>query len=195
MTKTLDYYNENAQSFIENTVNVEFHDMQDKFLTKLSKGSTILDFGCGSGRDTKYFISQGYTVEATDGSLELVKAASQFTGIQVKQLLFNELNENEKYDGVWACSSILHCPKDELTDVFTRIEKALKNNGLLYTSFKYGTFEGDRHGRFFTDFTEETFQQFINNYQNLKIEEQWISSDARPGRSDEKWLNLFIRKK
>ncbi|MBO3282402.1 class I SAM-dependent methyltransferase, partial [Intestinimonas butyriciproducens] len=75
------------------------------------------DFGCGSGRDTKYFLNRGFQTEATDGSAELVKIASEYTGIQVKQMLFQELDENNIYDGIWACSSILHLTRGELTDV------------------------------------------------------------------------------
>ena len=68
MDKTLNYYNENAQSFASGTVSVEFTEIQDKFLQKLNPGAYILDFGCGAGRDTKYFLDQGYLVEAIDGS-------------------------------------------------------------------------------------------------------------------------------
>ena len=53
---TLDYYNQNAQSFASGTVSVDFHETQDRFLKLLDKGSLVLDFGCGSGRDTKYFL-------------------------------------------------------------------------------------------------------------------------------------------
>ncbi|MCX4347864.1 MAG: methyltransferase domain-containing protein, partial [Lachnospiraceae bacterium] len=70
---TLGYYDSHADKFYKSTVNIEFTTMQEKFLTKLEKGSNILDFGCGSGRDTKYFFEQGYNVEAIDGSAELCK--------------------------------------------------------------------------------------------------------------------------
>lgn len=85
MNKTLNYYNENAQSFASGTVSVEFTEMQDKFLQKLNPGAYILDFGCGAGRDTKYFLDQGYLVEAIDGSEQLCQIASKHTGIKVRQ--------------------------------------------------------------------------------------------------------------
>ena len=71
---------------------------------------------------------------------------------------------------------------------------ALKHNGIIYASFKYGTFAGERNGRYFTDMTEDTFAYFIKQIKNVKIEEQWITSDVRPEWSDEKWLNLILRK-
>ena len=132
------------------------HDAQMRFLRNLPEKAYILDFGCGSGRDTKMFLQQGYRVDAVDGSEELCKRASEFIGAPVKQMLFNELCAINTYDGVWACSSILHLEKEKLLDVLRKIAAALKVKGVLYTSFKYGTFEGMRNGRYFADFTEKT---------------------------------------
>ena len=166
--KTLKYYNENAQSFASGTVSVKFTEVQDKFLEKLNPDAYILDFGCGAGRDTKYFLSRGYQME---------------------------LDEKEKYDGIWACASILHLPKKQLREVLKNMYAALKSKGWIYTSFKYGEFEGERNGRYFTDFTTDTFKDFIHDMHGLKIEEQWITGDVRPGRGEEKWLNLLLQKK
>ena len=192
---TLGYYDIHADEFYKSTVNAEFATTQESFLAKLQKASHILDFGCGSGRDTKYFLEQGYGVEAVDGSQELCKLASEYTGIKVKNMLFQELAEVGKYDGIWACSSILHLPIDELAEVMRKMVVALKERGIIYTSFKYGTFAGERNGRFFTDMTEKTFADFLNEIDGLKVEEQWITSDVRPGRGEEKWLNLILRKR
>ena len=194
MDYTIDYYNQNAKNFIENTQNVDMHLAQDKFLQLLDSQSSILDFGCGYGRDTKYFLEKGYHVTATDGSAELCKLASAFTGIEVKEMLFQELDDINKYDGIWACSSILHLPKKELFPVLRKMCIALKSAGVIYSSFKYGDFEGERNGRYFTDFTEDTFRDFIKDIPELTIEDHWITSDVRPGRGNEKWLNLIIRK-
>ena len=194
-TKTIEYYNENVSKFVNDTQDVVFCATQDLFLSYLNEGDSILDLGCGSGRDTKYFLSKGYKVDATDGSEEICKVASDYTGINVKCLLFNELDEIDKYDGIWACASILHLDRDDLIDVFNRIARALKDNGILYTSFKYSEFEGMRNGRYFTDFTIESFNEFQTNIPEFIIEKNWITSDARAGREDEKWLNLIMSKK
>ncbi len=194
MNNTLEYYNKNAEQFAQGTFFVDFVKIQERFLSKLKAGSRILDFGCGSGRDTKYFLSGGYEVDATDGSEELCKIAREYSGIEVKQMLFSELNEHEKYDGIWACSSILHLPKDELKPVLQKMADALKQNGVIYTSFKYGEFEGERNGRYFTDFTLESFKDYMQDMGTLQIEEYWVTGDVRCGRGDEKWLNLILRK-
>ncbi|MBQ6661303.1 MAG: class I SAM-dependent methyltransferase [Lachnospiraceae bacterium] len=192
---TLDYYNHNATAFTEGTVNVEFTGTQDRFLTLLPPGAHILDFGCGSGRDTKYFKSKCFSVDATDGSEELCRIASEITGISVRQMLFSELDAVDVYDGIWACSSILHCPKEDLRDVIRKMIRAVKDGGAIYTSFKYGDFEGERNGRYYTNFTTESFHEFMREFPELSVEQEWVSADVRPGRGDERWLNLILRKK
>ena len=194
MNNTINYYNQNAENFIANTQNADMHPTQERFLRLLDANTSILDFGCGSGRDTKYFLEKGYQVTATDGSAELCRLASEFIGIKVKEMLFQELDAMNQYDGIWACSSILHLPKKELLPVIQKMCEALKDNGIIYTSFKYGDFEGERNGRYFTDFTEKTFREYIEKVPELTIEEAWITSDVRPGRGEEKWLNLILRK-
>lgn len=192
--KTLDYYNKNAISFAKTTMDVNFYETQKHFQKLLPEQGYILDFGCGSGRDTKYFVSQNFQVDATDGSEKLCCIASDYVGIKVKKMLFTELEEIEKYDGIWACSSILHLPKNELKEVFGKMIKALKSDGIIYTSFKYGNFEGERNGRYFIDFTEEKFNKFVQNIENIKLKEEWITCDVRPGRGEEKWLNIILQK-
>ena len=194
MEQTINYYNLNAKNFIENTQNADMHIPQNRFHRLLAEHASILDFGCGSGRDTKFFLQKGYDVTATDGSAELCKLVSAFSGIDVKEMLFQDLDAISMYNGIWACSSILHLPKIEQFPVFQKMCNALKENGVIYTSFKYGIFEGERNGRYFTDFREDTFQEFIKEIPELTVEEQQITFDVRPGRGEEKWLNLILRK-
>lgn len=192
--ETLAYYDQNAAAFAAGTEKVDFAEMQDQFLTLLPPGAKILDFGCGSGRDTRYFLDRGYCVDATDGSEEMCRYAEKYTGISVRRMLFSELNAVDVYDGIWACSSILHVRLPELPDVFGKMVRALRKHGIIYTSFKYGTYAGMRNGRYFTDFTEESFEKFLSDIPNLRMRQMWVTSDVRPGRADEKWLNLILEK-
>ena len=191
---TLEYYDQNAEQFFKTTADVDFTGTQDRFLRYLGLGSRILDLGCGSGRDTRYFLEKGYQVDATDGSAEICRLASEYTGIPVKQMLFSELDAEEEYDGIWACASILHLPEDELRDVMHRIGTALKEGGIFYTSFKYGDFAGERNGRYFRDFTEESFREFLTDFHEFRMTDQWITSDVRPNRGEERWLNVLLRR-
>ena len=83
-TSTIDYYNRNYDTFVESTRDVDFSEIQNTFMDMLPNKAEILDFGCGSGRDTKCFLDQGYQVEAIDGSVELCRLASEYTGIEVR---------------------------------------------------------------------------------------------------------------
>lgn len=194
MDKTINYYNQNANDYSRDTIDVNFTKTQEIFLSMFPIKSLILDFGCGSGRDSLAFIKRGYQVEAIDGSIKLCEIASKLTGIKVKNSLFQDLDEIDKYDGIWACSSILHLKKDELKTVISKMHKALKENGIIYTSFKYGTFEGYRNGRYFIDFKEDSFKRFMSDVHGLKIIKLWLSDDVRVGREDEKWLNIIMQR-
>ena len=191
---TLEYYDHNAEQFFKTTADVDFTGTQDRFLRCLEPGSRILDLGCGSGRDARYFLEKGYQVDATDGSAEICRLASEYTGIPVKQMLFSELDAVSEYDGIWACASILHLPEEELRDVMHRIGTALKEDGIFYTSFKYGDFAGERNGRYFRDFTEESFREFLKDFHEFRMTDQWITCDVRPNRGEERWLNVLLRR-
>ena len=192
---TLQYYDDHAEQFVNSTVDVDFTKMQDPFLSKLVAGAYILDFGCGSGRDTKYFLGHGFSVDAIDGSKEMCRRASEITGIKVKHMLFDELSDKDKYDAIWACSSILHLSYDALLDVLKKMLIALKDDGLIYTSFKYGDFEGMRNGRYFIDFNESKLERLQKDLPCFSVDELWITTDVRPGRDEEKWMNLILKKK
>ena len=194
MQHTIDYYNQNVKTFIDGTVAVDFTEIQKMFLELLPVNAYILDFGCGSGRDTKCFLAHGFQVDAIDGSAEICEFASEYTGIKVENRLFQELKEVEKYDGIWACASILHAKKAELPEILHKMCVATKSNGIIYISFKYGDFEGERNGRYFTDLTEEAVKELIKTVPELKIEKLWITNDVRDGRGDERWLNVILRK-
>lgn len=75
-----------------------------------------------------------------------------------------------------------------------KIAAALKKEDVLYCSFKYGTFEGMRSGRYFTDFTEETLAEFWKDISGLAIFDTWITADVRPGREEERWINILARR-
>ena len=82
----------------------------------------------------------------------------------------------------------------QLPALLSKMAVALKPGGVIYTSFKLGEFEGVRNGRYFSDFTLESFARLLEWVPALRQEEHWVSGDARPGREDEKWLNLILRK-
>ena len=140
-------------------------------------------------------MDRGFETDAIDGSEELVRIASEYTGIEVRQMYFQNLDEKEAYDGIWACSSILHLSYGELEDVFVKMARALNHHGILYNSFKYLTAEGEPSGRYFTDMTERKMDKLLKDVNTFDIMEMWVTDDVRPGRAEEKWLNMILRKK
>ena len=194
MNQTIDYYNTNAKKFNNDTVAVEFSEVQNRFTSYLKEGAHILDFGCGSGRDSLAFQKKGYDVDAIDGSEEMCKLASKLIGKEVQCLNFLDFDKTDEYDGIWACASILHLSMEELEAVFLKMADALRFHGIIYASFKYGEFEGERNGRYFTDMTERRLEELLKSVPHLRLEEAWLTTDVRPGRDAEKWLNVILRK-
>lgn len=191
---TIDFYNAQAKQYVAETLDLDVSNIRNLFLDFLTKGSHILDLGCGSGRDSRFFIDHGYSVTAVDASSELATYASAVIGKTVENRSFQELDYSERFDGIWACASLLHCPKSEMGCVMRRIIKALKPNGILYMSFKYGSDERvDERERFFNDYTEATMSKLLSEYPELQIIE--IFTETKTLRSGfQTWLNIFAKK-
>ena len=193
---TLRYYEDHAEEFTANTIDADMKDIRSRFLTYLPEDARILDFGCGTGRDTKAFLDLAYEVAALDGSPSLCRIAGEYTGIPVHCMDFREYSpaEGEYYDGIWACASLLHLRRTDLFSVMQELGKAMKAGAVLYASFKYGDREGERNGRYFTDFTQDGFREFMKMLPEFRLAEQWVTGDVRPGRGDERWLNMILER-
>lgn len=192
-SSTLAYYNNNAQTFSDSTLNVDMSALYLEFLPYVAQNGHVLDAGCGSARDAAFFKAQGFTVSAFDASPKLAELASSYLQQPVAIKTFQELKCINKYDGIWCCASLLHVPKAELPQVFLNLQNALKPNGVLYVSFKYGTQERVHNGREFTDLNEQLLSTLLNQYTQLRIIKHWQSVDQRPGRESEVWLNALIK--
>nr|WP_246717059.1 class I SAM-dependent methyltransferase [Oricola nitratireducens] len=166
-----------------------------RFLKRLPEGGVILDAGCGAGRDILEFVRRGYAVDAFDASLELCRIGSLKTGVPIQHLTFQEFSSEAKYDGVWACASLLHVPMREMSQVLASLIHSLKPGGVFYASFKHG--EGERHetdGRFFLDMTESRLRSLFEPFSSVTINDVWISGGegSRAGRGD--WINVIATK-
>ncbi|WP_295089178.1 class I SAM-dependent methyltransferase [Ruminococcus sp.] len=193
MNKTLKYYNDNADKFILGTLNVDMMTIQKKFISYIPKGGKVLDLGCGSGRDSLFFKQFGYNVTAVDGSAEMCRQAEKNIGQPVINLTFDKLPYEAEFDGIWACASLLHVPSSDIHDVLVKIEKALKKGGYFYFSVKYGDYEGEREGRYYTDYTEKSIEALFAAIPSLKKVDMWFTDDARPERND-RWINCIYYK-
>lgn len=109
-------------------------------------------------------------------------------------MAFQEMDFEQEFDGVWACASLVHVPKDEMDAVIARLSKALKDNGIMYASFKHGNKQEFRKGRLFNDYDEETLHSLINRDGALRVLKYWKTEDVRENRRREYWQNILVQK-
>lgn len=193
LNTNLQYYENNAQNFYDSTIEVNMQSLYHQLLPLIPAGGSILDAGCGAGRDSKAFLELGFDVDAFDASEKLALMASELTGKNVAVALFQTYQNNKTFDAIWACASLLHVPLLELPAVFSSLSSMLKTDGYFYCSFKYGQEEVARNGRVFTNLNECRFASLIKGLP-LRINAQWITADLREGREDEQWLNVILQK-
>jgi SAM-dependent methyltransferase len=191
---SISYYDIHAEAYVQQTVNVDMSPFYDRFLPLVPPGGSILDAGCGSGRDASAFRGKNFRVTAFDASSEMCKSASNALGKTVLQLKFQEIEWVNEFDGVWACASLLHVSSDALKECFSKLFRALKPGGVLYVSFKYGVGQRAVGERQFLDMNEESLNNVLNEDPEISSIETWVTEDIRPGRSDEAWLNAIIIK-
>tara|TARA_B100000315_G_scaffold3596_1_gene3532 strand:- start:43 stop:636 length:594 start_codon:yes stop_codon:yes gene_type:complete len=191
--KTIDYYNINAEKFYNNTVDIELKNFYVKFLKYIPDGGKILDLGCGSGRDSLYFLQKGYDVTAVDASEEMVKLSSELTKNKTLYLRIQDIDFQNQFDGIWACASLLHIDKTLTESVYNILCNALIDGGVLYASYKYGKGTSILEDRYYNNYDETSFAEMIDNVENFDLITHWITSDLRPDRKDEKWLNVLLK--
>ena len=191
--QNVDYYNRNADSFFEGSINADMSVVRARFFSYVPAGGRILDAGCGSGRDSKVFMEAGYDVVSFDASEEMCKRASEYIGREVKNMRFEEMSFANEFDGIWACASLLHVAFEKLPEIVKKLHEALRTNGAVYASFKYGEGTKIRGDRVFSDFTEESVIPLFENA-GFKIVSNVVGTDSRPGREDEKWVNVICVK-
>jgi SAM-dependent methyltransferase len=192
---TLAFYDSHSQQYHESTAHLDMGPLYDPFLRELRRGASILDAGCGSGRDTKAFAERGYRVTAIDGSARLVELATAFTGQPCTTLAFHDVAFLEAFDGIWACASLVHVPAREAPDVILRFTHALKPGGVLYISLKEG--DGERianDGRFFCYYGADAFRNVTTAVPALRELAVWTTDDVRSPSDDGRWLNFLLKK-
>lgn len=192
---TIPFYDEHGKRFFDRTINADIAHLYEMFLKYLPKDAYILDAGCGSGRDTKYFLEQGFKVSAFDGSATMATLASEYTGLEVKQMLFKDMSFEAEFDAIWANATLLHVPFKELPAIFEKFIVVLKKGGIFLATFKAGKGEIINHdGRLFIFFNEKGLKDFVAQVESLELLELNMSEDSRDEHKGEYWLNLVTRK-
>jgi 2-polyprenyl-3-methyl-5-hydroxy-6-metoxy-1,4-benzoquinol methylase len=193
---TIDFYNNKADDFFAQTVGIDMAPLYERFLELLPAGGSVLDAGCGSGRDSKAFLERGFRVTAFDASEALATKASVFLEQDVRCCRFDEITEVNVYDGVWACASLLHVAEADLKGTVELLVASLRPGGVLFASFKEGNGSRmDTLGRHFTDMTLDSIEELLDQVVNLEMLEAWQTSDRRSDRTDQQWWNFIGRKR
>ncbi len=184
------YYNDRAEQFFSSTLRVDMSPIYERFLDGLAPGASILDAGCGSGRDARAFADLGFNISAFDASDELAKRASEHCGFAVDVRRFEDMDEVAQYDAIWCCASLLHVPLSDMHGVLSKLWTALKAGGRMYVSYKLGSGERSNDGRRFTDADEPTVRAWLGAMPEFQRIEVWQTQDQRPDRA-ESWTNAL----
>ncbi len=191
---TLDFYAAEAQAYASRSREAE-HARIAAFAAALPAGARVLELGCGGGHDSVELLARGLDLVPTDGSPELAEQAAHRLGRPVAVLLFEDIDAQQAFDGVWANACLLHVPRSAFPGIIDRIHAALKPGGVFYASFKAGTEEGrDRFGRYYNypspDWLKSAYG--ADHWRTLAVEEDLGGGyDGEPTR----WLHATAVKR
>ena len=194
MKQTIEYYERNAPSFIESTIDADVSELYRSFEELLAPGCRILDLGCGSGRDSKYFIEKGYDVVAIDPSLAMCIQTKGVANILVYKMKAEEIQFFDEFDAVWACASLLHVRREDQIKVLKLIADALVTDGVFYGSWKYGDQDRFDSCRYFCDMNEKLLRMTLMKIPVFCVIKVWITQDVRHESAHQRWLNVLLRK-
>ncbi|MCQ2079749.1 MAG: class I SAM-dependent methyltransferase [archaeon] len=189
MDTTVGFYDGNSEAYSKKTFGADLSELRSHLVRHLPEGASVLDLGCGSGRDSLAFSRMGYRVTAMDASEGMCRMTERNTGIRAEKRRYQDLDRTDEFDGVWACCSLLHCPSDELPDVLGRVRRSLKKGGVFFCCFKKGDFEGEREGRHYLDLDVRRLGRLLEDA-GFEIIELWEEKDFR---GDLFWTNAVSR--
>ncbi len=191
LTDSISFYDKNASEFLARTIDVDMSGLYERFLPLVCDGGLILDAGCGSGRDSKAFLDRGFEVEAIDASAAMVEATSSHTGIRAKRMTFEEIDWVDRFDGVWACASLVHTPYEDFQSALQKLVNAAKPRAPIYVSVKNGGGPANEGERQFFNYTEQRFRDALNGVLGHRISEIWVTDDSRADKERPRWLNAI----
>jgi SAM-dependent methyltransferase len=193
---TIAYYDRSAEGFWTGTRD---HDVSQNYAAFLGamKGVTpfsILDFGCGPGRDLGYFSSLGHHAVGLDGSREFVHMARSYSGCQVlHQDFLNMKLPPERFDGIFANASLFHVSSQELPRILLELFSAIKYRGVLFCSNPRGNNqEGMSDGRYSCFFNLATWRQYVTSAGFIEVQKYY--RPAGLPRHQQPWLATVWRK-
>jgi SAM-dependent methyltransferase len=194
---TLAHYDQHAEQFRAGTRDHDVRQNIDALLRHIRAEPpfTILDFGCGPGRDLKTLTNLGHRAIGLEGAAELAAMARAETGCEVWQQDFFKLDlPDEYFDGIFANASLFHVPSQELPRVLHELHATLKHDGVLFSSNPRGhNEEGWNVGRYGVYHDLETWRRYLSDAGFVELEHFY----RPPGlpREQQPWLASVWRKR
>lgn len=162
---TISHYDSVAHDFWEGTRDHDVSQNYESFLGAIEQQPpfSILDFGCGPGRDLKYFSSLGHEATGLDGSEEFVRMGREFSGCPILHQDFLSMDlPLSKFDGIFANASLFHIPSGELPRILLELYACLKPKGVMFSSNPRGdNDEGFKNGRYGCFLNLETWRKYM----------------------------------
>ena len=161
--ETVAVYDKQVADYVELTTSEQPDESLKRFIARLPERAHVLDLGCGPGASAAAMKRVGLSVDATDASAEMVRAANELFNIDARVATFQDIDSVATYDGIWVNFSLLHATEKEFIDILPRLHRALKPEGLLFLGMKTG--EGnkrDRLGRRYTYYTEDQLTELLS---------------------------------
>lgn len=191
---TLKHYESNAEAFWEGTKDYDVTQNYAAFLTSFPMGKSldILDFGCGPGRDVKYFSDLGHRPIGLEGSAAFCQMARTYSQCPILHQQFLSLSlPDQAFDGIFANASLFHIPSSELARVLNQLHGTLRPQGILFLSIPRGNNEGwngQRYGHYMELETSQAYLQAAG----FEIMQHYYRPADKP-LAEQPWLALVCR--
>jgi SAM-dependent methyltransferase len=189
-----EYYQNNATEYYKRTVSVDPSSFLAPFVSAIPEGCSILDIGCGSGRDLLWLKNQEFLVTGFEMSEGLAQLARNHSSCEVIEGDFETYNFSDlSYDAILASGSLVHVPHDRLYDVLLNIKQALCEGGFFYVSLKEGknTYQ-DKTGRTFYLWHDEDLRKLFGK---LSFKVLRCSNSLSVLNSKDPWLGYVLKAK
>ena len=193
--RTLAHYEASAEAFEAGTRDHDVRQNYEALLGAIEAAPpfTLLDFGCGPGRDLAYFRSLGHEAIGLDGCSRFVEMARTRTGCEVLQQDFLQLDlPIARFHGVFANASLFHVPTAALSTVLAALRASLRSRGVLFCSNPWGRdnegFVGERYGAFHSPerwralLSEAGFEELTHYYRpsgRPRHQQPWLAVVSR----------------
>ena len=192
--KTLDVYDTYISNY-KKLISRELKDANlDIFMKMIKEDGKVLDLGCGTGTASLELLKNGFAPFPIDASLEMIKVAESLLEIKPRQISFDEIDEHDFYDAIWANFSLLHIKKNKFSVLLKRLFFALKEEGILFFSLKQGVGESrDKLGRFYSYYVKSEVEKLL---EKASFQTKTFSEGSSIGLTGEKenWMGFFCEK-